>query len=104
MAAFRLPTFGHYPRRERHHALITAWFKLLGVSDFWYAPIFYKSLEKEPRRSGFLLPTIGNSSTRGPELNFGYYWAINRSYDLLYSGQYYVKAGIVAAHRSFAAT
>src|SRR5208282_2301664 len=31
--------------------------------------------------------------TRGPELNYGYYWAINRSFDLLYRGQYYEKAG-----------
>jgi LPS-assembly protein len=85
------PTFDIIPgnRAIAHHA----WFRLLGVPIF-YAPVFYKSLEKEPRRSGFILPTIGNSSTRGPELNFGYYWAINRSYDLLYSGQYYVKAGI----------
>ena len=85
------PTFDVIPgeRAIAHHA----WFKLLGVPIF-YAPVLYKSLEKEPRKSGFLLPTVGNSSTRGPELNFGYYWAINRSYDLLYRGQYYVNAGL----------
>ena len=71
-----------------HHA----WFYLLGVPVF-YTPIFYKALEKQPRRSGILLPSVGNSTLRGPLVNYGYYWAINRSYDVLYSGQYYPETG-----------
>ena len=31
----------------------------------FYAPFFYHSLEKEPRKSGFLIPLIGHSSRRG---------------------------------------
>jgi LPS-assembly protein len=86
----RAPVFDVIPgeRAIAHHA----WFYLLRFPLF-YAPAFYKSLEKEPRRSGIIVPSIGNSSTRGPELNYGYYWAINRSFDLLYRGQYYEKAG-----------
>ena len=86
----RAPVFDVVPgeRAIAHHA----WFYLAKFPLF-YAPIFYKSLEKEPRKSGFLIPTIGNSSLRGPELSYGYYWAINRSFDLLYRGQYYMNAG-----------
>ena len=31
----------------------------------FYAPFFFKSLESEPRKSGFLTPNLGNSSRRG---------------------------------------
>ena len=69
-----------------------AWFRLRGVPIF-YMPAFYKSLKKEPRRSGFLVPNIGNSSARGKMIGFGYYWAINRSYDLSYRAQYFTTTG-----------
>ncbi len=58
-----------------------------------YFPYFYKSLKKEPRRSGFLIPNFGNSSTRGKVVGGGYFWAINRSYDLTYQGRYFTQAG-----------
>jgi len=45
---------------------------------------FYHSLKKEPRKSGFLFPNIVPRSQRGFMLGLGYYWAINRSYDLTY--------------------
>ena len=60
-------------------------------STFWvrkvplfFMPYFYKSLEKVPRKSGILIPTFGNSSLRGPFLEGGYFWAVNRSYDVTY--------------------
>ena len=59
----------------------------------FYAPVFYKSLEKEPRRSGFLIPMLGNSSRYGQVISAGYFWAINRSYDLTYRPQYYTLRG-----------
>jgi LPS-assembly protein len=49
-----------------------------------YAPFFYHSLQKEPRKSGFLMPTFVPSSSRGFAVGVGYFWAINRSYDLTY--------------------
>ncbi len=61
----------------------------------FYFPAFYKSLEEQPRRSGFLLPTIGNSSRFGQTVGAGFFWAINRSYDLTYRAQFYTKRGIV---------
>ncbi|MBL8215919.1 MAG: LPS-assembly protein LptD, partial [Bryobacterales bacterium] len=70
-----------------------AWFKVRGI-PLLYAPKFYKSLEKRPRKSGFLTPSIGNSSRRGTMAALGYYWAINRSYDALYRGQWFSARGL----------
>ena len=50
----------------------------------FYFPYFYKSLKKEPRKSGFLTPNFVHSSTRGYGVAVGYYWAISRSMDLTY--------------------
>jgi LPS-assembly protein len=69
-------------------------------SVFWvrqlplfFTPYFYKSLEKVPRKSGFLIPSFGNSSLRGPMLGVGYFWAINRSYDVTYRLTEYTARG-----------
>jgi LPS-assembly protein len=60
----------------------------------FFTPVFYKSLEKVPRRSGFLTPNIGNSSRRGKMIGVGYYWAINRSYDATYRLQDFTARGL----------
>jgi len=67
-------------------------YKLRGVPLF-YTPFFYKSLKRLPRRSGFLTPNIGNSSRRGLMIGGGYFWAINRSYDLMYRSQLFTTRG-----------
>ncbi len=67
-------------------------FRVRGV-PLLYAPVFYKSLEERPRKSGLLTPNIGNSSRRGFMLGGGYYWAINRSYDAAYRAQYFSQRG-----------
>jgi LPS-assembly protein len=67
-------------------------FRVRNVPLF-YAPVFYKSLQERPRKSGFLTPNIGNSSRRGFMLGAGYYWAINRSYDASYRVQYFSQRG-----------
>ncbi len=74
-------------------------FRLRHVPLF-YAPVFRKSLEKEPRQSGFLTPNVGNSSRRGAFFGLGYYWAINRSYDVTYRVQDYTQRGF-AHHVDF---
>ncbi|HUS05516.1 MAG TPA: LPS assembly protein LptD, partial [Bryobacteraceae bacterium] len=66
----------------------------------FYTPFFYKSLAKMPRRSGLLTPNIGNSSRRGKMIGVGYYWAINRSYDLTYRTQLFTQRGL-AHHVDF---
>ena len=59
----------------------------------FYFPVIYKALGHEPRRSGFLIPNIGNSTQRGQMVGVGFYWAINRSYDATYRVQYYTQRG-----------
>lgn len=66
---------------------------LLRRFPLFYTPFFYKSLEKVPRRSGFLMPNIGHSSVRGEMLGGGFFWAINRSYDATYHVQDYTLRG-----------
>ncbi len=58
-----------------------------------YLPYFYRPLGKNPRRSGFLTPNFGNTTTRGWMYGLGYYWAINRSYDMTYVLQYFTLRG-----------
>ena len=84
---------------DDHVITRNSWFYLKNVRLF-YTPVFYKSLKKEPRHSGFLIPVVGSSSTRGQVIGVGYFWAINRSYDLLYRPQYFSSAGI-AQHADF---
>jgi len=59
----------------------------------FYFPLYYKSLKKLPRQSGFMTPNIGHSSTYGEMFGLAYYWAISRSYDALYRIQYFTKRG-----------
>jgi LPS-assembly protein len=66
----------------------------------FYTPMFYKSLQRAPRKSGFLTPNIGNSNRRGVMLGGGYYWAINRSYDATYRAQLFTQRGF-AHHVDF---
>lgn len=68
-------------------------FRLKGI-PLLYAPVFYKSLEKLPRQSGFLTPNLGNSSRRGKMLGVGYFWAFNRSYDVTYRTLYFTQRGL----------
>jgi LPS-assembly protein len=57
---------------------------LLRKVPIFYTPFFYHSLQKRPRRSGFLLPNLVAHSQRGPMVGLGYFWAISRSYDVAY--------------------
>lgn len=59
-----------------------------------YLPYFRKSLKRMPRQSGFLTPTIGNSSRFGRILGQAYYWAINRSYDATVGATVYTSRGL----------
>jgi LPS-assembly protein len=70
-----------------------SFFRLRNIPIF-YMPFFRKSLERMPRKSGFLTPNAGNSSRRGKMFGIGYYWAINRSYDASYRAQYFTQRGI----------
>jgi LPS-assembly protein len=58
-----------------------------------YLPYFYRPLGRNPRSSGFLTPNIGHSSIFGWMVGAGYYWAINRSYDMTGVVQYFTDRG-----------
>jgi len=67
-------------------------YHLKGLPVFYF-PYFYKSLKKEPRKSGLLAPNIGHSSTGGYLIGLGYYYAISRSLDVTYLFQDYTTRG-----------
>ena len=67
--------------------------RLRGV-PLLYLPYFKKSLQRMPRQSGFLTPTIGNSSRFGRIFGQAYYWAINRSYDATVGATVYTSRGL----------
>jgi LPS-assembly protein len=61
-------------------------------------PVFYFPFVEHPtdnlgRKSGFLIPVIGDSSTRGFIFGDGFYWAINRNSDAIIGASYYSKRG-----------
>ncbi len=70
-----------------------ATFRLHGLPAFYF-PYFYRALKKEPRKSGVLAPEAGHSSQFGYFFGAGYYWAINRSYDLTYTFTDYTARGL----------
>jgi LPS-assembly protein len=59
-----------------------------------YAPVLVDSIAPRPRQSGFLLPTMGNSSQKGFTFGDGFYWAINRSADLTLGAVNYTIRGL----------
>ncbi len=69
-------------------------FLIRGLPLF-FAPFFYHSLQREPRKSGFLLPEPGSSSIGGFMIGMGYYWAISRSYDASYLFQDMTSRGYI---------
>ncbi|MBV9306412.1 MAG: LPS-assembly protein LptD [Acidobacteriaceae bacterium] len=87
---FYAPVFDVIPG-ERAIARNTV-FRLKRVPIF-YLPYFYRPLGKNPRQSGFLTPNVGHSSLYGYVVGAGYYWAINRSYDMTAIGQFFSERG-----------
>ncbi|HEX4021592.1 MAG TPA: LPS assembly protein LptD [Acidobacteriaceae bacterium] len=67
-------------------------FRLLRYPIF-YLPYVTHSVDSSGRQSGFLIPYLSNSSIKGKIVGTAYYWAINRSSDLLVAVQYYSLRG-----------
>ena len=53
-----------------------------------YFPFATHPVEKESRQSGFLMPSVARSSTKGYVLGDAYYWAINRMMDATVGAEY----------------
>src|ERR1700733_6559667 len=62
-------------------------FELHGL-PILYLPFATHPVEKESRQSGFLMPSVGHSSTYGYTVGDAYYWAINRMMDATVGAEY----------------
>lgn len=66
--------------------------EMYGVPVFWF-PYFSHADPSAKRESGFLVPSIGNSSHLGQFLSVPYYWDINNSSDATITPTLATKAG-----------
>jgi LPS-assembly protein len=69
------------------HAVL--WFKNIPI---FYSPYISFPLGDE-RRSGFLMPSFGSSSSRGAEISVPWYWSIAPNHDVLFTPRYMKKRG-----------
>ena len=67
-------------------------FRLMGMPIFYF-PFVTHPVQKQQRQSGILIPSFGNSSTKGKIAGESVYWAFNRSMDATVGGEYYSKRG-----------
>jgi LPS-assembly protein len=58
-----------------------------------YFPYATHPVEKEARTSGFLIPSVARSSTKGNVVGDSYYWAINRMMDVILGAEYFSLRG-----------
>jgi LPS-assembly protein len=58
-----------------------------------YFPFATHPVEKQSRQSGFLMPSVGRSSTKGNIVGEAYYWAINRMMDATLGAEYFSMRG-----------
>ena len=69
-----------------------------GTFWLWRVPIFYSPFfdhptERVARKTGFLMPMGGISSTKGTIIGDGFFWNINRSTDATLAAELYSKRG-----------
>jgi len=67
-------------------------FRLMNIPVL-FMPYVTHPVDAGTRQSGFLIPVIANSSTKGLVLGEQVYWAFNRSTDLTLGAQYYSLRG-----------
>jgi len=66
--------------------------RVKGVPLFWL-PFLYYPIQKDDRATGFLMPTYGTSTFRGPTLSNAFFWAIDRSQDATFLYDWFSRAG-----------
>jgi LPS-assembly protein len=71
-----------------------AQFEVLGVPVL-YLPFFEHPDPSVKRRSGFLIPGFGQSSTLGTTVEIPYYFALAPNYDFLFHPEYLSKQGVL---------
>jgi LPS-assembly protein len=67
-------------------------FKILGIPVL-YLPYLSHPVELTGRQSGFLIPVISNSTIKGLTIGEQFYFALNRSMDMVLGTEYYSKRG-----------
>ncbi len=67
-------------------------FRLFGIPIFYF-PYAQHPVDRLGRQTGFLIPTIGQSSRKGTILGDAVYWAINRSMDATVGAEYFSHRG-----------
>ena len=73
---------------QMHHATL----RLHGIPVFYF-PYVQHPVDNLGRQSGFLIPMIGQSNSRGFIFGDGFYWAINRSSDATVAFEYFSQRG-----------
>lgn len=71
-------------------------FKIKGVPFFWL-PWLRVPVEERPRASGFLTPQTSTSTTKGRSVSESYYHVIDRSADLMVTGEYFTLRGLAGS-------
>jgi LPS-assembly protein len=59
----------------------------------FYFPRFSVPTGTRERSSGFLVPSLAKSTSKGRSISETFYWAINRSYDAFLTGEYFSERG-----------
>jgi LPS-assembly protein len=67
-------------------------FELMGIPVFYF-PFVTHPVQKDQRQTGLLIPSFGNSSTKGLIVGDSVYWAPNRSMDITMGAEYFSKRG-----------
>jgi LPS-assembly protein len=67
-------------------------FELMGIPVFYF-PFATHPVQKEERQTGLLMPSFGNSSTKGLIAGESIYWVLNRSMDATMGAEYFSKRG-----------
>jgi LPS-assembly protein len=67
-------------------------FRIKGIPVFYF-PFATHPVERLPRQSGFLIPSIGRSSTKGTIVGDSVYWAMTPSMDATVGAEYYSLRG-----------
>lgn len=71
-------------------------FRLQNIPLFYMPYVAVPSADRS-RSTGFLIPSTSTSTTKGRALRESFYWAINRSVDATFTGEYFTKRGPAGA-------
>ncbi|MGO9404207.1 MAG: LPS-assembly protein LptD [Terriglobales bacterium] len=66
-------------------------FRLMGIPVFYFPYVTHPV--QEQRQTGLLIPSFGNSSTKGKIAGESVYWVLNRSMDAMLGAEYFSKRG-----------